>query len=395
MSSVTCPYEDAIFRAGDFILSLEKAERCDPSRSPLSYKAVACLSEVLNSAWNHKKGKRGLGEHGEERWHLTCFESLCREVRKRELLLNPGDDIPSWAPSMEFGHHIITDERRIPAYPGKFNIESPYQFGLELWKATQLFDDRQAHGAHFMPSVPPHVQLPDKLIDGADGQSLYLTPAAKSFRGKMPWGETAEISAAMVRGITLDEMTRRVSAMMKPKYQARRELKKQEELAKKARNELEATATSPNEEDVSACHVMEAVSKPMNGSAIPETASVKSAGTSKHDVAERSDRAIDVSSANEPTPPASLQSDLAQTQPGRHHNRGHFPPRADSRSTRNPPPGKPKPQRAGRRNSALQAAATVPEKEAPDGDAGIASEDGEDDVVFLGRSLIAKGGEGA
>ena len=316
-----CPYEDAIFRAGDFILSLEKAERCDPSRNPLSYKAVACLSEVLNSAWNHKKGKRGLGEHGEERWHLTCFESLCREVRKRELLLNPGDGIPSWAPSMEFGHHIVTDERRIPAYPGKFNVESPYQFGLELWKATQLFDDRQAHGAHFMPSVPPHIQLPDKLIDGADGQSLYLTRAAKDFRGKMPWGETAEISAADVRGITLDEMTRRVSTMMKPKYQARRELKKQEELAKKARKGLEATATSPDEEDIPSAtekgneilavvkpnleaptSVMEAVPTPMNGSAIPEIASVKSVGTSKHDVAERNDRAIDVSSTNKPAP---------------------------------------------------------------------------------------------
>ena len=234
---------------------------------------------------------------------LTCFESLCREVRKRELLLNRGDGIPSWAPSMEFGHHIVTDERRIPAYPGKFNVESPYHFGLELWKATQLFDDRQAHGASFMPGVPLHIQLPDKLIDGADGQSLYLTRAAKNFRGKMPWGETAEISAADVRGTTLDEMTRRVSAMMKPTYQARREQKKQEEFAKKPRKGFEDTAISTNEEDVSATSekgnevlaavkpnsdaptsVMEAVPTPMNGSAIPEIASVKSAGASKYDV---------------------------------------------------------------------------------------------------------------
>lgn len=241
-----CPYVDAVFRGGDFILSLEKPERCDPDRNPLSYKAVACLSEVLNSGWNHRKGKRGLGARGEERWHVTCFESLCREVRKRELLLYPEDGVPSWAPSMQFGHHIITDERRIPAYPGKFNIESPYQFGLELWKATQLFDDRQAHGAHFVPSSS-HVPLPAKLIDGRDGQSLYLTNAARNFRGEMPWGEIAEISAADVRGITLDEMTRRVSAMLAPKYEAKRALKRQEELVKETLKEGEATAISPDE----------------------------------------------------------------------------------------------------------------------------------------------------
>lgn len=39
--------EEAVFQAGDFILCLEKPERCDPSSNPLGYKAVACLSEVL------------------------------------------------------------------------------------------------------------------------------------------------------------------------------------------------------------------------------------------------------------------------------------------------------------------------------------------------------------
>lgn len=299
-----CPYEDAIFRGGDFILSLEKPERCDPLRNPLSYKAVACLSEVLRSGWNHNKGKRGLGEHGEERWHVTCFEYLCREVRKRELLMDPGDEIPSWAPSMEFGQHIFTDERTIRGYPGKYNVESPYQFGLELWKATQLFDDRQAHGAHFQPNVPLHIQLPNKLIEGSDGHSLYLTDAAKNFRGKMPWGEIAEISAANVRGVTLDEMTRRVSAIVTPKYQARRASKKQEELAKTARKEVEATATIPNEEILAASGKgddvqtavehnsnaaaidMEAVPKPFNRSVIPKTASVTATGMSKDDFTE-------------------------------------------------------------------------------------------------------------
>lgn len=38
-----CPYEDAIFKGGDFISSLEKAERCDPARNCLSYKALASL----------------------------------------------------------------------------------------------------------------------------------------------------------------------------------------------------------------------------------------------------------------------------------------------------------------------------------------------------------------
>lgn len=138
---------------------------------------------------------------------------------------------------MEFGHHIIADERHIAAYPGKFNVEPPYQFGLELWKATQVFDDRRAHGANFLPSVPRHIRLPDELVEGRDGQSLYLTEVARNFRGTMPWGEIAEISADGVRGVTLYEMTQRVSAMLTPKYQARRGLKTQQELAKGARND--------------------------------------------------------------------------------------------------------------------------------------------------------------
>lgn len=90
-----CPYEDAIFQGVDFILSLEKPERCDPSRNSLSYKAITSLSRVLKSRLDHIKGKRGLGKHGEKRWHVTCFEFLSREVRKRELLTDPRDDIPS------------------------------------------------------------------------------------------------------------------------------------------------------------------------------------------------------------------------------------------------------------------------------------------------------------
>ncbi len=134
---------------------------------------------------------------------------------------------------MEFGQNTIADNRRIPAYPGKFNVDSPYQFGLELWKATQLFDDRQAHGAHFMPGVPPFVKLPESLIEGPNRQSLYLTSAA---RGETPWGETPEISANDVGGITLHEMTQWVSAILTPKYQANRALKKQEQLARKNEN---------------------------------------------------------------------------------------------------------------------------------------------------------------
>lgn len=65
-----CPYEDAIFQGGDFILSLEKPERCDPSRNSLSYKAITSLSRVLKSRLDHIKGKRGLGEHG--RGTMAC-----------------------------------------------------------------------------------------------------------------------------------------------------------------------------------------------------------------------------------------------------------------------------------------------------------------------------------
>lgn len=442
-----CPYEDAVFQAGDFILSLEKPERCNPSRNPLSYKAIACLSEVLYSGWNHQKGKRGLGERGEERWHVTCFESLCREIRKRELLINPGDGIPSWAPAMEFGHHIITDERRIPAYPGKFNVDSPYQFGLELWKATQLFDDRQAHGAHFMPTVPPHIQLPEKLIDGRDGQSLYLTNAARNFRGEMPWGEIAEISAADVRGVTLYEMTRRVSAMMRPKYQARRASEKQEELARKAREEIAATAASPNQDDILAAGEKgdealtpaehnsnastsdtEAVLTPMNRSATPETASVTAAAMNKDDVAESSDRAFDVSEINKPTPDASINDgkllfvpgkegyttsqavramgktthDIATTSENKTNNRMPSQPTSPKQNIVVPTevatslakpapsasnPSRISPKRNGQGNSAAQKAATAPEKEATAEDAGGSSED---DVVFLGWNKVAK-----
>ena len=195
-----CLYDDAIFYGGDFNLSLEKPERCDASKNSLGYTAVASLLEVLKSPCNHEKGKRGQGERVEERWHVLCFESLCREVCKRELLISPEDGILTWAPLMEFGNHIIADERQIPAYLGKFKVDSPYQFGLELWKVTQLFDDREAHGAHFVSNVPPHIRLPEKLIEGRDGQSLYLTHAARTFRGQMPWGETAEIRQIKFEG---------------------------------------------------------------------------------------------------------------------------------------------------------------------------------------------------
>ena len=60
----------------------------------------------------------------------------------------------------------------------------------------------------------------------------------------MPWGEVAEISTAEVRGITLNEMTERVSANLTPKYQARQALEKQQEEAKKASTNAESSAAS-------------------------------------------------------------------------------------------------------------------------------------------------------
>ena len=249
-----CPYQNAIFKGGDFLLSLEKPESCDPLRNPLSYKAIAPISRVLASGWNHVSGKRGLGADGEERWHLTCLESLLREVRKRQLLASPENDIPTWAPSMEFGQHIVADERQLAAHPGKFNVDSPYQFGLELWKATQLFDSRLEHGASFKPTVPPHIHVPEVLLVGRDGLSLYLTNEARDFRGKMPWGEIAEISAADGRGVTLYEMTQRVSAILTPRYEAKRALQKQNNEARKAQNGAEVAATSPRNEGTHAAN---------------------------------------------------------------------------------------------------------------------------------------------
>lgn len=407
--STTCrhlqwPYKN-VFQAGDFILSLEKPERCDPLRNLLSYKAVACLSEVLKSAWNHKTGKRGLGKHGEERWHVTCFESLCWEVRKHELLLSPEDGILSWAPSMEFGHHIFADERRIPTYPGKFNVESPHKFALELWKATQLFDDRQAHGAHFMPSIPPHSRLPRNLIEGRDGQSLYLNNATRNFRGEMPWGEIAEVSAADVRGVTLGEMALRGSAMLTPKYQARRVLKQKEDMAKKAWKEEEATATSPNEADSLTANEkgnevlaatkhnpdtstgdMQAAPAPMKGSAKPPfvptkryTApqAVQAMGQTTAEIADVSENETNGPMPSKPTSSKQNivvtaagatcleQVALAATKPSRKRNR-------------------PKVNRQG------DSAATASENKALGADVGVADKDSEDDVVFLSRKKIKK-----
>lgn len=192
----------------------------------------------------------------------------------------------------------MADERQTTAHPGKFNVESPYQFGLQLWKATQLFDDRQAHGPPFMPSIPAHIQPPNHLVDGRDGQSLYLNHEASDFRGKMPWDEIAEIPAEEVRGVTLDEMTRRVAAIVRPKYQARRALKGQEKLEKTA-----GKGANPTEHEVLAARESNpnapmsgtaALPTPNTGSPTPETTSVTVGDTGKDGVAEDSHRTMDV-----------------------------------------------------------------------------------------------------
>ena len=420
---IQCPYEDTIFKGGDFILSSEKAERCDPSRNSLSYKAVASLSEVFNSGRNHQKGKRGLGERLEERWHVTCFESLCREVRKRQLLLDPEDSILSWAPSMLFGQHIIADERRIPAYPGKFNVDSPYQFGLELWKATQLFDDRQAHGAHFMPKPPPHIPRPKVLIEGRDRQSLYLTNEAKDFSGRMPWGEIAEISAADVRGVTLGEMTRRVSAIVTPKYQARRELKKQEELARNAENastEHDENRSGGRQSPEATEDQRDSGSEPTNlaqGAIISPTGAntlaLSEEGTNISAVVKSTlDASTDdkklpstpkdgpTSSSTSPPTAASTADNIPNTIQNEttSHSSGPTPlPALPTEATPlNPPaPTAPEhPRTSLKRNRQsrgveTQTAATGPEMEADDENR--ADEDSEDDVVFVGRKKFAKG----
>ena len=410
-----CPYPDAIFRGGDFILSLEKAERCDPTRDSLSYEAIASLSEVLSSAWNHQRGKRGLGERGEERWHVTCFESLCREVRKHTLLLDPEDGILTWAPSMLFGQHIIADERRIPAYPGKFNVESPYQFGLELWKATQLFDDRQAHGAHFMPKLPPHTPRPKVLIEGRDGQSLYLTTVAKDFRGKMPWGEIAEISAADVRGVTLHEMTWRVSAILTPKYQARRALKQQEELAdkaKKASTELDESPSGDRQSPEVTQDRLSSVSEPpesaQDTTMSPTGANISTPGEIGTGVLAVVESTLDASTASTngkkpfsaPTD-GSTSSDVSRTTAARTigneiSSQTSGPTTLPSTPTvptpLNPPaPTAPEPPRTSlKRNRqgdlAAQTAATGPGRDGEN----RADVDSEDDVVFVGRNKVAK-----
>ncbi|CAF9923911.1 hypothetical protein IMSHALPRED_006053 [Imshaugia aleurites] len=141
----------------------------------------------------------------------------------------------------------------------------------------------------------------------------------------MPWGETAEISAADVRGVTLHEMTRRISAILTPKYQAKRALEKEENLAKQARKKSEATATSADEAGLltageEGTDVLAAVSDAPTGNteaipthiktpAIPDTVSAAATGVSKDDVVESSEKAFDVSPINEPTSTASTSEE--------------------------------------------------------------------------------------
>ena len=61
----------------------------------------------------------------------------------------------------------------------------------------------------------------------------------------MLWGEIAELPADDVREVTLHEMTQRVSAMLTPKYQARRALKSQQELAQEVQRDAKATPLRP------------------------------------------------------------------------------------------------------------------------------------------------------
>ncbi len=113
-----CPNENAVFKGGEFVLSLEEpgrselqrlnpsptpigilrqrhlaqsrrppfhiairdalpARRRDPSKNQLSYKAIAPLSTLRRSVRNHDRGKRRLGVR--EAWQRTrpaCFRSL-------------------------------------------------------------------------------------------------------------------------------------------------------------------------------------------------------------------------------------------------------------------------------------------------------------------------------
>lgn len=298
---------------------------------------------------------------------------------------------------MLFGQHIIADERGIPAYPGKFNVDSPYQFGLELWKATQLFDDRQEHGAHFKANLPPHIPLPNILIEGRDRQSLYLTNEARNYRGRMPWGEIAEILVDDVRGVTLGEMTRRVSAILTPKYQARRELNKQEELAKRAskvsteleenrsgdRQSPEVTHDQPHSAEGTTVSLIGANTPALAIS--PLDASTASADGNKRPSTPKA--GLIPSSASPPTAAGAANKvpDAIKNKTTR-HNSGPMPPPAmptEVTSHDSLTPTALEPPRTSlkcNRNSP-----DVAGQPAGIGQARETDEDGEDDVVFVGR----------
>ncbi|KAL9135386.1 MAG: hypothetical protein Q9175_003418 [Cornicularia normoerica] len=251
---------------------------------------------------------------------------------------------------MEFGHHVIADEQRIPAYPSKFNIDLPYQFGLELSKATRLFDDKPAHGAHFVPTAPGHMH---KLADRRDGSP------------------------------------------MRPKF-----------LEEECRWREETTAASPEEEDILAAQEtsknvlaaaeynstastsdMAAAPAPMNGSAIPETASVSAAGMSQDEVTESSERALDVSAIDK----SSANNEKA---PLRANERAYcltsgvmqqtlLPSKSQLLQHQILPASRKIPEGSWQDNLVAEMAEFALEKEAPGGHAGVAEEDGEDMVVFV------------
>lgn len=99
---------------------------------------------------------------------------------------------------------IFADERSILNHPGKFTLHSAKRYGLELWKARQIYDMGMAKGNHGTIYHHDLSLIPPNLFLGRDKKSFYLTAEDRDYQGHYEDGTKAEIDGALVSDTRLD-----------------------------------------------------------------------------------------------------------------------------------------------------------------------------------------------
>jgi len=198
---------------GDFMLSLERAynKYGTLARTPES------LASQLTRAPKGPRGKRGLGQGGQEWFCLHCVEALCHRMSDPDGRNNQTGYDPRFQALFAMANWILADERYCNDCPGYFRPPTPYQYGLELWKAVKLVDQSRLDGVDFRLHCPKSVQVqPCDLLVGADGESWYLNEEARSISYTFPNGVSIEtvMKAADVRGKWLREVLGFVSNLI-------------------------------------------------------------------------------------------------------------------------------------------------------------------------------------